>query len=115
MRRVLLLGAILLGLCGTAQAAVPVTVIVTVTYPGQHQHHRRYWWPAMDNCVWTTGTDRHGVWHAAPFVQCTAAPAHYASSPPPQYAGLPPQDNGVTVSPDAMCGPVYCATGKPDF
>lgn len=71
-----------------------------LAFHGGH-HQPRYWWPAMDLCNTAV----------VPTV-CSPVPAHWATTPPPQFAGLP---GGTQVSPQAMCGPVYCKTGKPDF
>ena len=43
---------------------------------------------------------------------CWPAPAHWSTQPPPKLLGVPA---APPASPGAMCGPVYCATGKPDF
>ena len=86
MGKLALIGAILLGFHGHALG-----------------HHQRYWWPAQDTCTITTGTDRHGVWHATPFIQCSSSPAHYASAPPPPAAGAINPNN-----PQTWCGQVWC-------
>ena len=64
-------------------------------------HHQRYWWPAMDLC--NTGT--------VPPV-CIGVAGHWSPFPPPRLVGSIP---APPASPGAMCGPVYCRTGKPDF
>jgi hypothetical protein len=73
-----------------------------------------YFWPAMNRCVLTTGTDRHGVWHAKPFIQCTPVPAHFAKTPPPPIVGgISPNSpqaaqfnqNYCPLKPDGYCTP----------
>src|SRR6516164_10869359 len=81
--KALLIGAALLGAHGT--------------------YHQRYWWPARDACVLTTGTDRHGVWHATPFIQCTPEPAHWAPTPAPPMAGVPINSPQATQSAQNYC------------
>lgn len=66
---------------------------------GGHTQHR-YWWPAMNVCNVATYPPR-----------CVALAGHWATVPPPKLAGVP----AASESPGAMCGPVYCRTGKPDF
>jgi hypothetical protein len=81
-------------------------------HTGAH-HHRHYWWPAQDVCVLTTGTDRHGVWHAVPYIVCTPHAAHWGSTPAPPMAGIPvnsPQaqafnQNYCPYKPDGWCTP----------
>lgn len=70
-----------------------------LAFHGGH-HQKQYFWPAMDLC------------NTAVFPPvCTPLPAHWSQFPPPRFAGIPT----TTESPGAMCGPVYCRTGKPDF
>lgn len=65
----------------------------------------RYWWPAMDNCTFVSGTNRQGVW-SNPYTTCTTAPAGYHNKPIPN-GYMNPSDN-VYAPPDTTLGSQPC-------
>lgn len=67
----------------------------------------------MDNCIITIGIRRNGSFQPIPYIQCTDAPAHYASKSPPPMAGIPINSSAAQQSASNYCplkpGPYhYC-------
>jgi hypothetical protein len=59
-----------------------------LAFHGGH-HQKRYWWPALDNCVAATAANREGALRATAYIVCTESPAGWRLIPPPANTWQP--------------------------
>lgn len=86
MRKVLLLGAIFLGLTASAQAHR--LSFGHAALRARTLAPKQYWWSATDSCTITTGVRRDGSLQAIPYIQCTSTGDGWRSTPQGPIDGL---------------------------